>query len=327
VTDKWTGFSIGGTGHRVSVTQNGRTFNILKDLDLAELSAVDFPAQSPALAYVTKRKTLVELTSTQPNVKKDQEIKMTDAEKKALEDAQAAEKAAVEKATKAAADLKAAETARDAAEKTAAAALELSDEHRAFAKRLPADQRAAFIAKGVGDRTAHIEGARGKEVYKSKLTGRTYFESDDPDMVELLKMNDRQAVQLETITVEKADAIIKADAIKKMSHIKADEAVKVALLKAARAIPDENTRAAAEELLEKANKNAAIPYERHSFNGAPAPDSEPDPNDLDAAVEKKVDEVAAELLKSQPSLTITKARLKAYDDPRVRDLADSAGNR
>jgi multidrug efflux pump subunit AcrA (membrane-fusion protein) len=298
-----------------------RTFKTLRNLILGELSMVDFPAQTPAVAHITKRKRLVELhsTSTTTPVKKDQETTMTDAEKQALADAQANKEALA----KAQAAVTALTSERDATAKLAEAILDLDDAQRSFAKKLSPADRAVFVAKGMTERTAQVEAARGKEVYKRR-DGKTFYESDNPEIVALWKRDDEREARLEKIESEKTDAVMKSRVQKSLGNVGGKDDGKVVLLKAVAAIADEEQRKLAEAVLEKANSQCARSFERHSSGGSP---DILDESDDDVVIEKKRDEIAKRLQTKNPDLQWLQAMQKAEESKEYADLVDSLGNR
>jgi hypothetical protein len=297
-----------------------RKFRTLTGLLLGELSMVDFPAQEPALAKITKRKPLVELPSTStPIQKNDQETTMTDAEKQALADAQATKEALA----KAQAAVTALTTERDSLVAQATAALDLDDDHRAFAKRLAPTERAVFVAKSRAERAAQVEAARGKEVYK-RHDGKVFYESDDPEIVAVWKHADRIKRELDAVTAEKTDAVMKSRVAKSLGNVGGKDDGKVILLKAIAAWPNEEERKLAEAVVEKANSQCARSFERHSVGGG---EGAVDENDPEAAIEKKRDEIAKSLQAKDQGLTWIQAVQKAEESPAYQALVDSTYNR
>jgi hypothetical protein len=297
-----------------------RKFRTLTGLLLGELSMVDFPAQEPALAKITKRKPLVELPSTStPIQKNDQETTMTDAEKQALADAQATKEALA----KAQAAVTALTTERDSLVAQATAALDLDDDHRAFAKRLPPAERTIFVAKSRAERAAQVEAARGKEVYKRR-DGKTFYESDDPEIVALWKRDDKREEEMEVIKAEKTDAVMKSRVGKVLGNVGGKDDGKVILLKAISAWPNEEERKLAEAVIEKANSQCARSFERHSVGGGEGAVDET--GDVEAAIEKKGEEIAKRLQKDQ-SLSWTQALQKAAETSEYQTFVDATYNR
>lgn len=293
----------------------GTPYNELFDLELDELSMVDFPAQGLALAAITKRKPVVEIGKTADPKQDHQETTMTDAEKKALEDKLAETQKALAKAE--------ALTAEAVKERLAVvgcvdASLDLSDEHRSFAKGLRGPERHEFLAKSAADREAFVVAKRGREVYVTKF-GRKFYESDNQEVVELWKRDEKREEELEKIRGASQVEVHKAKAIATLGNVGGKIDGKVALVKAVAGEKlTDDERKAADATIAQINSQCSMAFTRKSRDGGPNILDEDSPDKL---LEDKADEIAKRFIAK--GMSYDQALLKAQETQEYQTYADS----
>ena len=209
---------------------------ILKEFDLDEISAVDFPAQAPARATLLKRQEPEDTpdlgkqesdeqapASSEENpeagsVQKTGENPMNEDEKKQLD-----------------------ELAKKLAK--AEAILALSPEQRAHYEGLAQDAQEDFLGKSDSDREEIVKAELAKAadadaVLYTDLEGNEFRKSDDPRLIAMAKRaDDERKARLEAESLRKADELKKRAG--EFKHLPGEQETKVELLKAVDSIEGE----------------------------------------------------------------------------------------
>jgi len=118
----------------------------------------------------------------------------------------------------------------------------LPADQAAFAKRLKGDELEQFLGKPEADRAA-----LAKPIHKSERTGRCYYAGEE-SLVEMAKELDSNAVELAKAREANETARIEKSAREVIPFVKGSDAVKVAIMRAVEALPEELRKEALETL-------------------------------------------------------------------------------
>ena len=221
---------------------------IMKEFTIAEISAVDEPAQAPALMSIMKSRSGNEPDSPAPVSKKEANMPKT------AEELQA-------ELTKSADDLTKAQGTIEELKKKADRAgtlAELTDLQKAYFNTLDDNSKDAFLAKSASDRASEVENfeenkkAKDPVIYKAK-DGTEYRKSDDARLVEMAKRDDVREAEMAKMRDEAANAAFEKVASTAYAKFRGEVSTKVALAKAVAGIDDETTRDAVKVMLKAAH--------------------------------------------------------------------------
>ena len=248
---------------------------------MAEISAVDEPAQAGALMSIMKARGPGGKEPESPATVKAKEDSMS----KTAEELQA-------ELTKSADELAKANARAERMEQLAG----LSDAERAHYKSLKGKAQDEFLAKSADERKAEVNDvlAKAKEadpvVYKS-ATGTEYRKSDDPRLVEMAKRDDEREKDLAKMREEAANANFEKRATTEFAKFKGELDVKTALVKAIAGIKDDTLRSGVEAMLKAAHGAVQLTLKEI---GSKKDDYSADDTDGDekASAEQKLDRLA-----------------------------------
>jgi hypothetical protein len=211
---------------------------------MAEIAAVDEPAQAGALMSIMKARGPGGKEPESPATVKAKEDCMS----KTAEELQA-------ELTKSADELAKANARAERAEKLG----ELTDAERSHYKSLKGKAQDEFLAKSADERKAIVDEAIAKSreadpvIYKSKVTGAEYRKSDDPRLIDMAKRDDEREEDLRKMREEAANAVFEKRASTEFAKFKGDLTAKTTLVKAVAGIKDDALRAGVEEMLKAAH--------------------------------------------------------------------------
>lgn len=254
---------------------------IMRRFSMAEISAVDEPAQAGALMSIMKARGVSGKEPESPATVKAKEDSMS----KTAEELQA-------ELTKSADDLAKAQARAERAEKLA----ELSDAERTHYKTLAEKAQDEFLAKSADERKAIVNDVlvKAKEadpvVYKSSTTGAEYRKSDDPRLIDMAKRDDEREADLKKMREEAANTAFEKRASTEFAKFKGELSVKTALMKAVAGIKDDNTRKGVEEMLKSAH--GAVQLTLKEVGSAKDDYTSDDEPDSKKAAEAKLDQLA-----------------------------------
>lgn len=310
---------------------------IMKEFRISEISAVDHPAQAPAVMTIMKRKTSKEGDIDADDMPEDEES-MTDEERKRSgmkkqADAGVPDSAdasnnpsgnsadsvgtvqkegnmsdtndqTVEKAVhdEAIAELtKRAERAEQIAN--------LSDAHRGVFKSLDGEKADAFLAMTSEQRDSEVSKAQDADpvVYET-LDGESYRKSDDARLVAIAKRADEERTARLAMEAERKNEAL-AKRAEELGNLPGDADARIALVKALDGL-DEADRAKAQEVIKAANSGLAKAFERTGTSAAPEAGN----------VESKLDGIAKRIQSENAGMTFEKAYGAALKTDEGRQL-------
>lgn len=221
---------------------------IMRDLKIAELSAVDTPAQEGARMTILKR------ADSDGINKEDKMTEKTDIEKKLEE---------LEKAHKEQGEAHVAEINKLNATVVAEKALgSLTDAEKAHYATLDETAKAAFLKADKGAREAAVAKAAEKDavVYTSK-SGEIFRKSDDPRLVTMAKRDDVREEELKVSKAAQETVEFTKRAETELKHLPGEVTVKVEALKALNGISDEKVREGAFAMLKASDAGLAKAFD------------------------------------------------------------------
>lgn len=266
---------------------------IMKEFRIDEISAVDHPAQAPAVVTIMKRGTKKEDDMDSDDMPEDEEAMSEKERERKMRERKGLKKDQDEASAPDAADSsnsnsgnsadavgdvqkegKMSDTNDQIAELTKRAEraeqiAELSDAQRGIFKGLEGEQADAFLAMTPDQRDAEVAKAQEADsvVYES-LTGDVYRKSDDSRVVALAKQADEERrARLAMEAERKQEALAKRAA--ELDKLPGDEDARLAIVKALDSLEGDE-RSKAEEILKAANSGLAKAFERSGANGTPA---------------------------------------------------------
>lgn len=227
-----------------------RKKRILDKITLSEISAVGVPAQEGATLAIMKNSgdddvvtSIPDETppvgsegSTEAGTTKNDDI-MTPEEIQKLQD-----------------DLAAVTQRADRAEKLS----ELNDAQREFHKGLSGDEADAYLTKSDSARQSEVDAKKAKAAEADPViytadNGIEFRKSDDPRLVKMAEVADKQAAELKKARAEAEQATFAKQAADDLGNAKGSQAVKVAVLRAIAGIEDADLRKEAVEMLKAAD--------------------------------------------------------------------------
>ena len=226
---------------------------------------------------------------------------MTPEEKKAAEQAAAAQKAEMDNLKKRA----------ERAESIAS----LSDNHRSHFRLLKGADADAFLAQSETDRDETIRKAQeaNRVIYKSE-DGQVFRQSDDPRLVEMAKGLDMERKKRKEMEEKAAKAELEKLA-RDLTHIPGTDDERLALVKGIQSLP-EGEREKAMTALKAQNERLGKSFQRVGTSAAPAADDTLDP----------LDAMAADIAK-RDNITFEQAYTKALNTPQGQKLYDAHVNK
>lgn len=235
-------------------TPKGQKRRIMKEFSIAEISAVDEPAQDPARMSIMKARDLGDQPPGEPaQVNKEGKMPKTAEELQAELDQMAK--------TKDEAVAKAAEAEAKVADAEAMA--KMSDAEKTFMAKMDEKAKKEFMGKPADERKAEMdeqekaEKAKDPVIYKAK-DGTTYHKSDDQRLVEMAKRDDARETEMAKMRDDAANAAFEKRATTDFAKFKGELSVKAALMKAIAGIKDEDVQKGVREMLKAAHSAVAL---------------------------------------------------------------------
>lgn len=229
-------------------TPPGRRRRIMKEFSIAEISAVDEPAQDPARMTIMKAKG----QGINPPGEPAPVNKKEDSMSKTAEELQAE----LEKMAK---DRDAAVAKAEAVELLA----KMSDREKKYTAGMSKDEKKKFMDKSEDERSAMMDDeeeakkAKNPVVYKAK-DGTEYRKSDDQRLVEMAKRDDAREEEMAKMREDAANAAFEKSAMVDFAKFKGELSAKTALAKAVAGIKDEDARKSVKEMLKSAHAAVAL---------------------------------------------------------------------
>lgn len=162
--------------------------------------------------------------------------------------------------------------ANDAALIKANALAEMNDEHKAFYKSLSESDQKEFLEKSVEDRESQIEKASDKgdqTVVYTSLDGTEFTKSDDPRLVAMAKRSDNQEKELAKAKAKNADNELRKRAETEFQYLPGDVDVRMALIKSAEDIQNDDLRKKALEALKAQNTEMKKAFDERGTSQEP----------------------------------------------------------
>jgi len=303
---------------------------IMKEFRIDEISAVDHPAQAPAVATIMKRGAKKELD--EDDMPEDEESLSDEEREKRCEERKGAgyKKDQDDEGAPGASDssnnspgnsadsvgtVQKEGTMSDTNDQTVEKAVHdeaiaeltkraeraeqianLSDAHRGVFKSLSGDEAEAFLAMKAEERDAEVaKAADADPVVYETLDGVSYRKSDDSRLVALAKQADEErSARLAMEAERKQERLAKRAA--ELGNLPGDDDARLALVKAVDGLPEEQ-RSKVDEILKSANSGLAKAFERTGTSAVP--------QTTDA--ESKLDALAKRIQSEDPKLSFAKA--------------------
>lgn len=260
----------------------------LRRLKIAEISAVDRPAQEGARMVLMKRADDAGTTSfaTAKNHEGDDMTTEIEALKKQLD-----EQTALVKAFR--------------------AVVALTPSQRAYYDALPEVEQTAFVAKSSVERDTEVAKALESDPVVATVDGRAIRKSQDPTgvLAALAKRDEENRSRLAASEASAAQLVLEKRADAEIGKLPGDVRVRGAIVKAIDGIADEATRKAAHAAVQAGSAAIAAGMNELGHNGGDAP-----------APLAKLDTLAKERAKTQ-GISYAKAYdLNLEDNPEARSL-------
>lgn len=256
---------------------------IMKEFSIAEISAVDDPAQEPARMSIMKAKHPGGKPLAEPAPVHKKEATMP----KTAEELQA-------ELTKSADDLAKAQAKAERSEKLA----ELTDVEKSYLSTLSDEAKDIFLGyskdKRAEDVAAYKKNKEAEDpiVFKAK-DGTVYRKSDDDRLVEMAKRDDAREAEMRKMRDDAADAAFEKAAMTDFAKFKGESNIKGALAKAVAGIKDEDVRKGVNEMLKAAHSAVSLTLKEVGGQGE---DLSEDDEDMEAnskgKAEAKLDKMA-----------------------------------
>lgn len=307
--------------------------NVMKEFRIDEISAVDKPAQAPAIATIMKR---AKKEMDEDDMPEDEEA-MSEKERKRMkkeqEDAGVPDSAdssnnnsgdpadsvgnvhkddsmsdqndqTVEKAVH---DEQVAELTKRA--ERAEQIADLSDAHRGVFKSLEGEQADEFLAMTAEQRDAEVSKAADADpVVYTSLAGEDFRKSDDQRLVAMAKRADETERKLVAKEAEAKAADLQKRA-NELEHLPGDADARLALVKAVDSLEGDD-RAKAEEILKAADSGLSKAFERAGTRNVATP----------GGAEAKLEQLAKRIQSEESGLSYAKAYDRALDTPEGRQF-------